>query len=1405
MAMSRAGRRRLILAVVLVAGVAAAGGGYAFRQAQLRSNMARWLEEGTAAHDRGDYEATVANLNEFVSRDKSNVEALLDFADARRRIPVEPGSVLHFVQAQNITQAALALEPDSLRGRRMLLELYAIFEDRRTETLDAAAKVLELAPNDLLAHAARIEVFRTLGRREDALAAAKAMAEAIPDDLSVQLDAFGLMVSLDADDASLKAFLEDRAQRFSGRLGLELMRLQYHRSRLIAMSPASPDYPDELARYIDTLVPAAELPPENEEEARRLLEHLRSVAGMNSDFAELAESTLARYMQEPTLADEMVALAAERAWSQGSVGEASQLLSEATASVETASDRTLGWLALTGGEGSADALAALAERTSPQARGWVLLTEASRLLDEGDPTAALEALNSLPSIESDATRVGLHLRGWALRKTGETAQAALVWQRLLGEDPSWAISGAALAEAFFELGRFVDARGVMLSSARARVIEPLLWLDIELAIDESRLRSTTSTGRDSYQVASDLAELLPGNLSLMAMRARAALATGRAEQARSIVDELLKADLSETDGKAVPLVIALDRVDAARAKALRDALGRTATEPETVYGLAIADLDAGMPTEGRSRLVQGLAASTDTDRVAWEVFTARFDDLAMAEGAAAALYELSARYPDNAMVQRQVLESFSVWREPEGLGAVIERLRAITGETGYQWRLFDLKRQLAILDPDDAGAVERAAEIQIRIAQVIREDPTNIDALTIASEAAEIAGDMSRAAEFMVRASAAAPRNLQLRFKLPDLLARAGRLTEASTRAAALADFSIQDPTQLRRRADLFARFGLTDLARADWEKLARQGDDGAAVQFASTLAEAGQIERADAIVEEVLASGTVGDLAKSIAANYFANRGDVDRGLALLRSLPADGEAGRRSNRLGRYLAATTDDEDAARRNVAIAEEEDDAELWAAAAQGYLRLTMLDEAREVTARGLANHPQAKSLRSIQHVFEALDGQERTARLALFNSSLSLAPSPEVSAVVEAIRRRLEGEIGDDEVIATLKDISRESPRSLTAWQGLAMAQLTAERFDDATRTLRDAMDALTNDATIAKFAAERLREIGRLEDALFAARQWAVRLGRPSLEADQTIAAVLYNLGRHREALAAIEPWRDRIVSNRETEPGDVVLLATILASSGDATGAVSVYRPVVSSSQMALVQGIELTRSLGDTGAARRWLVSLEEMIVDADQPETTVRYGLAWLDVVGRSADAEVARQALAVIGRLLGLESGNRAEIRFALAICHERLGQFDEAISMYREVLAQSPGNVAARNNLAYALLGSDGDAAEALVLATEAVEMSRSAGTPPEQQCSFLDTRAHALLALGRAEDAVAVYREGLALGIEWPRGLIGLAEAQAESGDPDGARTTLQQVKIDSLPEDLAERARVLATSLDG
>ncbi len=187
MAMSRAGRKRLILVlVVLFLGVAGMGA-YAFKQAQTQRNMARWLEEGNAAYERGDYPEALALFSNYVSRDRTNAEVLLDFADSRLRVPLDDGR--HLLQARGIVQQALSVEPDSLRGRKMLMEIF-VQGGFWTEARDAAERILELDPTNIDAHETRLQTLIKARRRDEIYAPAMRMADAIPDDLDVQRSVF---------------------------------------------------------------------------------------------------------------------------------------------------------------------------------------------------------------------------------------------------------------------------------------------------------------------------------------------------------------------------------------------------------------------------------------------------------------------------------------------------------------------------------------------------------------------------------------------------------------------------------------------------------------------------------------------------------------------------------------------------------------------------------------------------------------------------------------------------------------------------------------------------------------------------------------------------------------------------------------------------------------------------------------------------------------------------------------------------------------------------------------------------------------------------------------------------------------------------------------------------------------
>lgn len=1401
MAMSRAGRRRLILALVVCAGGAAVVGGYAFRQSQLRGNMERWLAEGTAAHDRGDYETALANLNEYISRDKENVEALLDFADARRRVPAEAG--MHLSQARGITQTALAIVPDSVRGRRMLMQIYTDM-GVVTETREAAESLLELVPNDIDAHRTRVDVLAGLGRDEETIAAAEQMAMAAPDDLTLQLDVFGILIVTDEGRERTARFVDSCRDRFAGSLGLALMDIAMLHAEIREMPPSAPERSAAMEKYTESVVSAAGLPAGSPKEARVYMNALLDLAARDGTYSELAEETLARYLQDSELADDMAAFEAERAWSRGDPGEAAQLLLSTFASVDEANDRLLGWLALCGVPESVTALDELERRSTPEAATWAALAQAQRRLAEEDHTGVVEALSGAGELDDDGVHLALYFRGGAELVAGETARAAGSWSRLLASAPSWTIATLELADAYFVLGRLADARTALMADRRAMTLNPELWARIEIAIDETGIDRTFEASRDSYVLTSDIVLRAGDDPVWVSLHALAALACDHHDEARSIVDSLLQMDVARSGHTAADLANRLETVDPGRARALRRALASATTDPATAFSLALAEYNAGNVDEGRALLVGGFASAPEGDTANWEVLLALYADVTGEPDAAETMYELSEKYADNLAVQRQVLDSVAVWRTPERLVPVIERLRTLTGEGGHQWRLYSLKRELAAMDTESEGAVEQAAQVQIRIADIIREDPSNVNALLIASDAAEISGDMQRAADFLLRAAEAEPRNTLLRMQLPDKLAAAGQVSAAIRSAEALPALTLRDPIRIRQRAELLQRFGRPDLARPDWERLAAAGDGAAAVRFAGTLAIAGQRERADAIVEDVLADTESGDIERLTAAEYFAGTGRIDRGLTLLRALPPEGVAGNRGTIIGRYLVDNVENLDGARRLESIAREEDDPEIWAAAAQAYLRLGLLDDARRLTDEGLAAHEESASLRAIRTTFDAVDAGERTATLALFRSNIMLIQSPDAVAIAGYIGDRLNGKINDAELVSALRQLSESEPGSLRTWRALTLALITAGRVDDAVTTLRDSMDALPSSIAAARFAARRFRQMGMPEDTLFAARQWSQRAGGAEMEADLLVALTLAELDRDREALAAISPWRDRIIAERERQPGEAFLLAGILAENGDSQGAMEVFEPVTTSSEGGLLRGLRLTRYFRNTTQAQAWLGRLEPLVVEAGNAQAAGMFCAEWWELARRSGETAFIESALGAMERMVTTPAGDQTEIRFMMAICQEQLGRDAEAIGLYREVLAAQPDLVSAKNNLAYRLLQSGGDAAEALQLAEEAVSTARADGTPPLQLQSLLDTHAQALMALERPADAAQVYMEALAADGAWAVGLVGLAEAQLAAGNPQAAKARLEALNLSTLPEGLSARAAAVAAALD-
>src|SRR5690606_36166903 len=125
----------------------------------------------------------------------------------------------------------------------------------------------------------------------------------------------------------------------------------------------------------------------------------------------------------------------------------------------------------------------------------------------------------------------------------------------------------------------------------------------------------------------------------------------------------------------------------------------------------------------------------------------------------------------------------------------------------------------------------------------------------------------------------------------------------------------------------------------------------------------------------------------------------------------------------------------------------------------------------------------------------------------------------------------------------------------------------------------------------------------------------------------------------------------------------------------------------------------------------------------------------------------------------------------SSLRYDLANLYSRIGRFDEAEAIYREILKAQPSSDGTLNNLAWLIAMAHGQsrAAEALDLVGKAISI---AGPIPD----LLDTRAISQVAAGRGDLAIKDLEAALATAPS-PDKYIHLAQARLVAKDRPGAR----------------------------
>ena len=133
--------------------------------------------------------------------------------------------------------------------------------------------------------------------------------------------------------------------------------------------------------------------------------------------------------------------------------------------------------------------------------------------------------------------------------------------------------------------------------------------------------------------------------------------------------------------------------------------------------------------------------------------------------------------------------------------------------------------------------------------------------------------------------------------------------------------------------------------------------------------------------------------------------------------------------------------------------------------------------------------------------------------------------------------------------------------------------------------------------------------------------------------------------------------------------------------------------------------------------------------------------------------------------------------NSTQLRLNLAMLRSTERRYDQAESIYREVLGGSPNNLEALNNLAWLLAFQAGMEQEALDLIDRAIEIAGSDAT-------LLDTRAVVFIQLGKPDPALESLRDALSTDPQKAVAYFHLARAYQLANNQGEARKALQRAE---------------------
>jgi len=662
------------------------------------------------------------------------------------------------------------------------------------------------------------------------------------------------------------------------------------------------------------------------------------------------------------------------------------------------------------------------------------------------------------------------------------------------------------------------------------------------------------------------------------------------------------------------------------------------------------------------------------------------------------LTDMAQEFPEDVEVKRRLLDCRPIREDAQQAQALVDEIKSLEGEDGWQWRYEQARVWLNSEDFNDVYA-----QTTKLLQENLLSNPDDQASRLLLAMAHEKTGRLQLAVSAYREALNRSPDNVLIIAQAVAALQRAGQIEEATKilEDAKRRDLSHPRLDELESDSQKFAaqdylRHGDLSLAEDILEKLVQQdpNDVSAGLQLALIMMQQGRLDEADVLLREVKAKAPESGLVTGSQIQLEVLRGNGEEAIRLCDKVIEDsGTAAAYVLRARTHAALQANDKAMADFGRAIEAEPNAPGLWAVRA-GFLRsLGRIDEAIADVRKAMDLAPE--SLPVQKRVIELYFGSGRRALVeeadAMLDRALKAHPDDSQLKMYKVQRLFAKGTRPSVEMAeGLLEEVTDAEPTIVEAWRllgGLKLRQGEPGRaLDIALRGL--AHNEQDKELLLLKAGAEARRSVALSVPTL---RQLA-KSYPDDMNVQRNLANALYRSGGEDEAQSLLDGQMRADPNN----PAPMVTLVALLASDKHWT---------------------ELNEQVAN------WL--------DRHPGDDNTRITVAGL-LTTAAGDAEAVKIAEGLLQTVLQRDPKALGALRVR-ALLTQATGRVEESVVLNRRVLEIDPNNVVAMNNLAWILCEEKGQYQEALELADRGLSISK-------EYTDILDTRGVIYYRLGAAD-----------------------------------------------------------------